>query len=642
MIQRQLPRTLSRLKPPPSQSTCKTCTCRCGSSFQSSTPPHHEQRRTYARRAPSTIDRSIAREAIPLTPAQAAKRRDQVKYHSEWFSRSISSLCNTGHLDTTPAIVFQFLDEFSTALEKSRGQNGVEPKILLGLLEKYGFHCSLAETLSRVLLRDDIPANLYQGKLLLYSLSRAGYVESTIRVMAHAMLQSRGKPGVLKSREIAFAREHLTKVANSEGGNFRAMVLEGKIALNLGNEEYAIEMFNKAMEAAVEVSEFQLASPKAKREGVGGDALELTAPWHELMQVHHYRSTVKGLNEMHLCEAAMEIGCQQDDPMAHKFKADYVKRWERVEVEDGSEEMVHIGTSDWLYHITKAASSGVPQACHELGVFYAESGWKYIEDEPPEHVKPTPFDSYPSSQPISSFWNNLIHFLGLKEKKITPQERSFHNAIFPHTAVDRLKMSLGWLTEAMEYHYAPSYLMVARLYNRKTLWAQANAPVEALQLQDARYTYASQSDFEAGKPIPESILSKLGVTRLEENEDPPNPLYDPESAKKYLCEVFAAYEAHRHESRMKTSYQKGRVEGTIVDKFADDDEALSLNIMLKKGGLPPKLGKWFKFPEVREVNGGVVRGLWEEAKAVCEEEGWVLMDGEGGLVYKSGLGEKKL
>lgn len=497
--------------------------------------------------------------------------------------------------------------------------------------------------LSRVLLRDDEERNRYRGKKLLYSLSKAGYVESTIRIMAHACLEAKTRPTVLGSREIKDSREHLTKVANEANSpHFRAMVLEGKIALKLGKEDYAIRMFNNAMAAAVAVSERILADPKTKDRPWLQDPLELGAPWHELMQVHLYRSQHRGLDEMALCEAAMEIGCAQDDPVSHKFYADYVKRWDHSSSHD--EEPVHIGTSDWLYHITKAASSGVPQAAYELGVFYAESGWKYIEDEPPDHVKPTAFDSYPapmSSKALGTFWDTL-HLVGLKTRNFTPQERSFHNALFPHTAVGRLKIAIGWLEEAAGYHYAPAYLMLARLYARKTLWAQADAPKDALELRDGRYSYASKEDFEAGRAIQKSWVANAvnAIRDYSELEDPPNPLYDSEKAKEYLREVFDAYEAFEFGERVRKNYERGRKIGTVDKVLDDENEVLSVDYLVSRG-LEERLRKWFKFPEVREMNDERVRGLWEEAKGVCEEEEWEVLGEDGGLVYRPGVGGER-
>lgn len=474
-----------------------------------------------------------------------------------------------------------------------------------------------AESLCTVLLGGDEPSDAYRGKKLLYSLSRAGYADSTIRVMAHAVLEAKKRPQVLKSREIAFSREHLTKIANEEGsGNFRAMVLEGKIALNIGNEEYAIEMFNKAMAEAV------AASVRANK--VYRDPLELTAPWHELMHLHLYRSQYKGKDEMAACESAMLIGCEQDDPLAHKFAADYVKRWEKDEFGDS----IHVGTSDWLYHISKAAASSVPQAMHELGVFYAESGWKYIEDEPPDHIKPTPFDSYPSGRIRSTFWDAL-HLLGLKSLKSTPQERMFRGAIFPHTAVERLKMAIMWLNQAAELNYAPAHLMLARLYNRKTLWAQADAPPEALAMSNERYTFANKQDFLDGKPFP-------GQLTTIEKEDPSNPLYDVQKAQSHLVEVLSANSAHGYEIKAKKDY-KSSTQAGLYPRYVDDDEALEEKNMVSRGALPPRLGKWFRYPLVRELNGEVIAGLAKEARAICEEEGWMLVDDEGGLVYKPGM-----
>jgi hypothetical protein len=108
---------------------------------------------------------------------------------------------------------------------------------------------------------------------------------------------------------------------------------------------------------------------------------------------------LKGKNEWDLCEKAIQIGVEQDDPTAFYYAATYYKKRN----EDGS----HKATSEWLYYMTKAAASLVPKAMYELGVYYAESGWKYIEDEPPEHLKPTPFDTYPGKHVADTPWERV-------------------------------------------------------------------------------------------------------------------------------------------------------------------------------------------------------------------------------------------
>lgn len=631
MIQRHfqcIRRPTHPIRPP---SICLTCTCRCGAAFAN--PQQQQQQRSYARKAPTTISRAVHRERKYLTPEQARKERLRLEYDSKWLDRQCQWLARIEFISAPAENAIQFVQAVEKAMSASGTQIALDPEVFHGLLATHGVSYQDAEVLSRVLLRDKVKQSVQQGKYILYSLSRAGFVDSTIRVMGHAYLESRRRPAVLNSKEIAWSREHLRKVANDPGTtNYRAMVLEGKVALQLKNEEYAIKMFNKAMAAAVAASEQTLKHETIEFTKKEEDPLELTAPWHELMQVHLYRWQYKGMNEKAECEAAMQIGCEQDDPVAHQFAADYVKRWETT---DQDVQPVHIGTSDWLYHITKAATSGVPKAAHDLGVFYAESGWKYIEDEPPDHVKPTPFDSYPASKPLTTSWNPL-HLFGLKSRQLTPQERMFRGAIFPHTAVARLKMAMGWLNQAVAYNYAPSCMMMARLYNRKTLWAQADAPKEALQLSGERYTFASKEDFERGRPI-----SSRQETLTTEEDDPPNPFYDIEIAKSWLCEVFAAHEAYLYEQKAKKDYQHAHQVGKYR-RYVDDDEALDRDKMIERARLPPRLGKWFKFPEVRELNGEKIKDLYEEAKAMCKEEGWVLFDEAGGLVYKPGIKDRIL
>ncbi|KAK3094283.1 hypothetical protein LTR53_019463, partial [Teratosphaeriaceae sp. CCFEE 6253] len=107
----------------------------------------------------------------------------------------------------------------------------------------------------------------------------------------------------------------------------------------------------------------------------------------------HKDQIKEALAEKALAKEAMEVGCRMDDPTSHYHAAELFKEHN----EDGSARY----TSVWLYHMTKAAATGHPKAAHALAVFYSETVWKYIEDEPPDYLKPTPFDSYPGPSEIS-------------------------------------------------------------------------------------------------------------------------------------------------------------------------------------------------------------------------------------------------
>ncbi|KAI7306564.1 hypothetical protein KC315_g14186 [Hortaea werneckii] len=485
-------------------------------------------------------------------------------------------------------------------------------------------------------------------------MSACGDPTATMRILNQVLSSPRTGPEMLRSSEIVDARGHLRDMAR-EGKDYRAMVLEGKVSYELGDDESAIDMWTRAMEPAAEAAQLEVRRKEQRRAGKPPppahneeQALaDLDSPWIELTSIHYERyskfwaknSIAAALAELEKAKWACGVGCAQDDPTSHYQAAEFFKDY------NAEGEVSH--TSKWLYHTTKAAASGHVRACHTLADFYSSSGWKYIEDEPPDHVKPTPFDSYPAppgSRSASSDDGNSsggwLSWLGLSSSKpkLSPSEQMFQTAAYPSTPHDRFKMAMLWLEVAVEYTYAPSYLLAAKMYLEKELWGQAHALASALELKDERYTYASKEDFEAGRPIvsPNEDGSSDGENpKPEVRPDEPNPGYNPEQAKIYIREVLYAVEAIKfYQSRLtyaRNLARRGQFgvddAGDVVDDYVQNDNK----------SLPPHLRKFLKYPAIREMWEGDVKAMEREAKDICEREGWDLYDEQGGLVYRHGM-----
>lgn len=539
--------------------------------------------------------------------------------------RSISDLHANGLISMHAGDGVDFLNEFATLVVEAKGKNVVHEGKFNDLVRRLGLDGPGLMWLVRCLLQYNEEDKIL-GKKLLFTLSATGSEEATIRIMSHALLgHSKAQPNTLRSSEILYARGHLREIAR-RGHNYRAMVLEGKIAYELGDDGYAIQMWEQAMDAAVAVAELdarlqaegKFAELRALRREVERDLSELSTPWIELTLIHYERyvkhwqrnEAVLALAGLEAARKANKIGCAQDDPTSHYHAAEFFKDYSA----DGSTKH----TSSWLYHMTKAGATGHVKAAHALAEFYSTSGWKYIEDEPPDHIKPTPFDSYPApssetdtASSSGSWWQRLF---GLDVSKAAPtsaEESMFHTAAFPPTPSGRWKLAARWLESATAYHYAPSHLLGAKMLLEKSMWGQARAPAAALELSPDRYTYASKSHAEAKIPL-------AGEPEVDP-PDEPNPLYNPAAARNWLQQIFYAAVALK--------MREQRIKGTKAEAAAADDMLESVHW---------HFSKWLKYPDVREMWEGDIEKMLKEAMEICDREGWDMYDEEGGLLYKAG------
>lgn len=522
----------------------------------------------------------------------------------------------------TPDHVDLFMKDFAALCGKAR--------FCVGAPAPDGFKELLASTkaseqdlmyLAQLLVQNRlVEDDRYWGRKLLDMLSAAGYIEATIRIVSNAVVQAKTRPGLLRNAGVAVERGRLQKVAR-EGTYSRAMVLEGKAAYALGDVDTALKWWWQAVEGAVNKSKEVAARRAAGKQPRPSDFAEndrsdLSSPWIELIEAHFERS-LHGKNEWDKCERAIQIGVGQDDPQAFYYAATYYKQ----RYPDGS----HMPTGDWLYYMTKAAASGVPKAAYELGVFYAESGWKYIEDEPPEHVKPTPFDRYPGKGESESTWGRIREFFWPSQKaEVSEKDSIFHLAAWPGTPKQRFTLAMRWLDIARGYFYAPAYLYMAKLLMQETLWAGAQAPAEALELSPARYLYTSKED-EADAHFTGEVRS---YELPEDAEDPPNWALNYKLAQAELLEVFIAREwVLRREDDLKY-FMKGNPNIETHDdlniKYSDDQWWLT---------------KWSENEDVFYSWEKESLAMYQEAAAICDQMNWsIYTQPEGQLWYKPGTG----
>lgn len=514
--------------------------------------------------------------------------------------------------------VITYLNRLSSLHGRSMGHDSMDPVRFRSVQEDLFMSLDDQYAIARKLLQLG-EKNAALGKKLLYTLSRVGCADATFLILSQTLEQAKKRPKLLQDGRLAFARAHLVKLAE-EGKNYRAKVLEGKIALRLGDEDRAIQLWTEAMATAIAEHEANVQGQNAA--GPDNDAnLQLSSPWIELMWIHFERSRrLEGKDDLasaiegKKCEWAMEVGCQLDDPDAHYGRADWF-----------SDRLEGTTSSTRLYHLTKAATSLHFKAAHELGDFYASSGWPFIEDEPPDRVKPTPFDRYPAPETRHSTWAKVRKFFGLETvTKLGPEDALFIAAAHPSTAQERFKLALEWLDVATYHGFAPSFLTKAKCHMAKTLWGASNAPKAALDLSDERYIYATEADMKANKPIEKESSP--------EPPDEPNPWYNIPMARFCLREVFYAYEAHKLVSDNRRRYESQVRKGLAKD-VVDEQEFLSEGSF--RGEVPVSVRKYLRFPEVRDHYEHDMESLIAEARAICDDNGWNMYDENNALLYQA-------
>lgn len=541
--------------------------------------------------------------------------------------------------------VMRFLDQVRDLVEdnaRRKYASGQRANAFENLRGKYGLSVADAEGFARLLTIVDDRTWKAVGREMLFILSENGHIQATLYLLNVALAEHRRR-GTLQKATMLPVRQRLTQLAN-EGSDYRAMILEGKIVYTLGNVDRAISLWTKAMDEAIAQSDELRrsggwAERVAENQAKGIDGLD--APWVELAGAYLSMKDVKN------AEKVNAIGCDQDDVHSHylaaliikqKYPPDYI-------------------TSGWLYHMTKAAATCHVKAAHELGIYYGTSTWKYIDEEPPDRVKPTPFDSYPA--PGMSFAERLRIATGLTPiRPVAGPETMFHTATFPATAEGRMLLALEWLTVGTQMSYAPSYLAAAEFYLQKNLHPEDTAPKTALQLADSRYKYASEADYLAVRPIikeddshSEDKPDKPEKPKSDEQHELLNPYYDPERAKDNIRQLLYAIQAaevsHRIQKHLTTLRKSGK---TRSDELEPDNHLRESDIAHH---FTEHIGKWFRFTEIREMytdddnnicfdDAQRDRNLAEIAMDICDEQKWDIYGFEGALMYKHGLSPRRV
>ncbi|KAK4949361.1 hypothetical protein LTR10_011979 [Elasticomyces elasticus] len=650
-----LPRTLSRplaqyALVPATLEPCTKCVCACGNVVRNQYGVRQEKRQISMRKAPATYNKQ-RRERIKGLSLEEAKRQQKYKdLERNFYYNVIDGVAKQAqNMIMTAESGSQFIADFNKLASEARGKNVVDLERFGALVQASGIPWGEMDYLQQILMHRS--EDRYLGKKLLFTMSANGREESTIRVCNHALSLHKIRPQALRASEIAYERGRLKEIAR-KGENFRAMVLEGKIARVLNDEEYAIALWEQAMDAAVEKSEREAAlrSQQKQTEELATivrqqarDELELSSPWIDLTLIRYDRSRrfyqheyTRSLMELDKAKAAMEIGCKMDDPTSHFHAAE----WFGDVYPDGMTKY----TSSWLFNMTKAAASVHPKAAYLLAKFYATSAWKYIDDEPPDHVKPTPFDSYPASPEAKSerpgFLSTVQNFFGFSadgnssrsQSTAKPSDEVFHTAAFPSAPKDRLVLAHRWLQIAINRYYAPAYLFEAELVLQRTLWSDAQAPASAIAKTDERYSYDSKDDYEAGK-------MREGKSEEPEAIELRNDLHDPNRAKQWLVEIFYAVRARDLRRRMIADAQSPR-KRQASSVPADLEDIGSENDYRKDKyppGTPWHVTKWLADHTVREMYEHELDGLLATVKAICDDRGWDVVDelGDGGLLYKA-------
>lgn len=463
--------------------------------------------------------------------------------------------------------------------------------------------------IARALLGDS--ADVYGRKLgtsLVFEASNAGNEFATIDIMSSAYNRSIRGLAELRDPRIAQARKHLETI-----GSAPAKVLCGRIAELEGNRNLAIQLWTDAMEDSQQAAR-EMGKSSSEGAMLAADR-NTSSPWLDLANAY--------LESGHYHEAkwAIDIGCDLDDPTSHDDAASYYRYASRHGVSN----------SKWLYHISKAAASGLPKAMHELGCWYFQSRWPYLEDEVPDSLRPTPFDPYPPERGVI-----------IEE---TEESAVFMTAAVPHTVEGRLKMALQWLEVAQGFNYAPSFLAAARIYLAETVDEDMATPSAAVNLSKARYRFKSKAEYDV-EPETAPNVTAPPVRQV------PNPLYGATTkdghsiAADLIGEIFLADKAckvglkYLGEQRRQQQQQENEKKSKQTP-----------NVQSKQ--YPRSITKWLQHPisysDFMDMSKGTLHdratGTWDllvEAKVICDQQNWSVEDHDGTLLYRPNLPPKRV
>lgn len=600
---------------------CTTCYCRCGSVIRQSNLHHAQQRGAAHEAAPSTRSRRRAADRGPVTHEERRELREAQRELDKFelfderereyaFRRSLANekLLRNRHIGEEDAIalVMRFANLEARWAPRAAGRvSFATPQAqrkredeYATLFKESGVEDEDITIIASALLRQEMHQHQRKiGAALLSEASNAGNEFATIRLMTTAYNQSFRDSTILRQPRIVQGRKNLEHIDSAP-----AKVLYGRLAKLEGKDNLAIRLWTEAMKDSVKTAR-EIGANNRQATLVSAAQRSTSSPWLDLADVFEKRGDYRE------AKWAIDIGCDLDDPTSHYHAALYYMNVDKHST----------SSSKWLYHISKAAASGLPKAMHELGCWYLVSRWPYLEDEVPNSLRPSPFDAYPPERGVN-----------IEETK---ESTIFPSAVFPNTVKGRLAMALQWLGLAQELYYAPSVLVMARIYLLKTVDEDLAMPEAALKLKKERYRYNSKAEYDAAT-APDHNAMPPTVPQV------PNPFHDPKIdglsiAFVLIRSIFFAAEA----SQIAPEYlgharqQYNRQSAQEIPKSYSSNHVIWLeykasypNFMDMKNGLIYDDSALTQTPD-----------LLAEAKVICDEMNWEVRDDDGRLMYRPNL-----
>ncbi|KAK4964243.1 hypothetical protein LTR66_012398, partial [Elasticomyces elasticus] len=275
-----------------------------------------------------------------------------------------------------------------------------------------------------------------------------------------------------------------------------------------GDDRRALDMFEKGTTQLAR----QQGDGRAKPDS--GPQDRLSTPYLELARLR------VELGEDEKARKALKQGFKADDPDAHYQYA----------VLEHSLAQTH--TPEWLYHMTKAASSGHARAEYQVGLYYAEKDPSYststklplttAHDRKGQAPATTPHETATATTSgllsvLTSFTRGLgeISYTVLRtlfpSGKISSTDPSSPQnmqafARFPPTPAYCRTLSIYWLTLASNAFYLPATLALARHSLFATNYGSASVLLkhvfEMCHMRKEQDLEAELADFDSVKPRP--------------------------------------------------------------------------------------------------------------------------------------------
>lgn len=160
-----------------------------------------------------------------------------------------------------------------------------------------------------------------------------------------------------------------------------------------------------------------------------------------------------------------ELGVIMDEAHAHHNKAILVqeayKEDEGNKIRNGLRIAGPVGfCKEWLYYMTKAASSGYARAAHALGEFYSTHPFQEIDnslDFVPKH------DDYPSADDSPPLLPRILRAFGLA-RRLEPIETAAMVSDLTINRDNRLRLAGYWYQAAAMHGYVPSHVALAEMF----------------------------------------------------------------------------------------------------------------------------------------------------------------------------------